>query len=236
MKFNIQEDITERQQGLIKNIIEEYVEKAQPIGSEFLSEKTKPRISSATIRNEMVDLVKNGYLEQPHLSAGKIPTLKGWQYYLNNLLIEESPSIYKNNLSKIKIKKDDQRMIIKFYAKKISELSGQLCILAFSNNDFYYTGLSNLLSQPEFTDRSVVHNLSQVIDHLDKILSENFDFLGKETKILVGKENPFGDFCGAIFTHLKFIKKYILIGILGPVRMNYRKNLALIKRVQELIN
>ncbi len=228
--------MTERQQNLIRNIIEEYIEKVQPVGSEVLSDRIEPKISSATIRNEMVELVRGGYLEQPHLSAGRIPTLKGWQYYLDGLLTEKLPSTYKNNLLKIKIKERDQRVMMKSWARKISELAGQLCVLAFSDNDFYYTGLTNLLNQPEFKDQTVVYNLSQVIDHLDKILMENFDSLGKEIRVLIGKENPFGSFGSAIFTRLMFSKKYILIGILGPIRMNYKQNLALIKEVRELMN
>lgn len=228
--------MTERQQNLIKNIIEEYIEKAQPVGSEFLSEMMEPKISSATIRNEMAELVKGGYLEQPHLSAGKVPTLKGWQYYLNNLLIERLPAVHRNNLVRMRIgKRGEQRENVKSYARKISELSGQLCVLAFSDHDFYYTGLTNLLNQPEFGDRTIICSLSQVIDRLDKILAENFEQLGKETKVLLGGENPFGDFCSAIFTRLKSPNR-VLIGILGPVRMNYRQNLALIRRVRELIN
>lgn len=227
--------MTERQQNLIKNIIEEYIEKAQPVGSEFLSERMEPKISSATIRNEMAELVKSGYLEQSHLSAGKTPTLKGWQYYLDNLLTRKAPAIRRNNLIRMKTgKREELREHVKSCARKISELSGQLCVLAFSDHDFYYTGLTNLLNQPEFGDRTVVHDLSQVIDHLDKILAENFNWLGKEMKILIGKENPFGDFCSAIFTRLKSPRN-VLIGILGPVRMDYRRNLTLIREVGKLI-
>lgn len=229
--------MTERQQNLLENIIEEYIEKAQPVGSEFLSEKIEPRISSATIRNEMAMLVKGGYLEQPHLSAGKKPTLKGWQYYLEYLLEEKNlPAFYKNNLLKIKKREYDQREMMKEWAKRISDLTGQLCILAFDNNDFYYTGLTHLLEQPEFNDWEVVFNLSRTVDGLDKILMENFDSLGKETKVLIGKENFFGDFCSTIFTRSRFCKKHILIGILGPVRMDYEQNLALIKVVRELMD
>ena len=226
--------MTERQRQLLKNIVNQYIEKAQPVGSEFLCEKIKPGVSSATIRNEMTELIGQGYLFQPHLSAGRIPSLKGFEYYVDHLLEQRDLSEYqKKSLAKIKKQEKQKRELMKSLAKKISSLTGQLSILAFANNDFYYTGLTNLFNQPEFQEPSAVYSISQIVDHLDKTMVQIFNLPKKQTHVLVGKKNPFGNYCSAILVHCP---KYGLIGIIGPTRMQYDKNIALIDYTCKLLN
>lgn len=225
----------ERQNILLKNIIKQYIKNAQPVGSKKLSNIIKPTISSATIRNEMADLIKKGYLVQPHLSAGRIPSLKGWQYYVENLLEEKDFS--SNELEELKdirdiLKKKNNQDAIKVLIKELAELTKELSFIAFDKDSFYYTGLTNLFNQPEFKEQNLVYRISQVIDHLDRILEKNFDFFNKELKVLIGSKNPFSEKCGAILT----MSDYGLIGVLGPVRMNYQKNLGHVKKVCKLIN
>jgi len=226
--------MTERQKQLLKNIVNQYIEKAQPVGSGLLCEKIKPGVSSATIRNEMIELIGQGYLFQPHLSAGRLPSLKGIEYYVTHLLETKDLSEYqKKTLAKIKKQEKQKRELMKLLAKKISDLTGQLSILAFTNNDFYYTGLTNLFNQPEFQEHSAVYSISQIVDHLDKIMANVFNLPKKQTHVLIGKKNPFGNYCSAI---LAYCPKYGLIGIIGPTRMQYNKNIAFIDYTRKLLN
>jgi heat-inducible transcriptional repressor len=84
--------LTERRQKLLKIIVDEYVTSAQPIGSSALVEKYQLPYSSATVRNEMARLEEDGYITQPHTSAGRIPTDHGYRYYVETLMAEEMPS------------------------------------------------------------------------------------------------------------------------------------------------
>ncbi len=81
--------LTERRQKLLQYIVDEYVQTAQPVGSNMLVEKYKLPVSSATIRNEMAALEEEGYVVQPHTSAGRIPTDAGYRYYVEALMREE---------------------------------------------------------------------------------------------------------------------------------------------------
>lgn len=81
--------LTERQQLILQMIIEDYVRLAEPVGSRTISKRGQVKFSSATIRNEMSDLEDLGFLEQPHTSAGRIPSQKGYRFYVDHLL---SPS------------------------------------------------------------------------------------------------------------------------------------------------
>jgi heat-inducible transcriptional repressor len=80
------ETLTERQKLILALIIHTYVETAQPVGSKTLIERYKLDSSSATIRNDMVDLTEAGYLRQPHTSAGRVPTEEGYRYFVRQLM------------------------------------------------------------------------------------------------------------------------------------------------------
>ena len=83
------EELNKRKKQILQAIVEEYIETAEPVSSGNLVENGKIDFSSATIRNEMAELEKIGFLEKPHTSAGRIPSQKGYRYYVDELLRED---------------------------------------------------------------------------------------------------------------------------------------------------
>ena len=81
-----QDELDERKRRILAAVIEDYVASASPVGSRTLSRNHGLTLSSATIRNEMSDLEEMGYLEQPHVSAGRVPTMKAYRLYVDSLL------------------------------------------------------------------------------------------------------------------------------------------------------
>lgn len=79
-------ELNERKRKILNTIINEYISSAEPIGSRHIAKHADLGLSSATIRNEMADLEEMGYLEQPHTSAGRIPSDKGYRFYVNELM------------------------------------------------------------------------------------------------------------------------------------------------------
>lgn len=79
-------ELTDRKKQILKLVVEGYVESAEPVGSKVIAQQMGGSVSSATIRNELADLVDLGYLEQPHTSAGRIPSPKGYRLYVNELM------------------------------------------------------------------------------------------------------------------------------------------------------
>ena len=77
---------SERQLRILKEIVDMYVSTAEPVGSKALAERMNGRFSSATLRNEMAELLSEGYLKQPHTSAGRVPTHKGYRLYVDELM------------------------------------------------------------------------------------------------------------------------------------------------------
>ncbi|MFH1890825.1 MAG: DeoR family transcriptional regulator [Candidatus Kuenenbacteria bacterium] len=220
-----------RQVELFKNIIQEYLLSAKAVGSKFLVDKYSLDVSPATIRNDMVELERQNLISHPHTSAGRIPTEKGYEYYINNYLREKAvASKDKSALDSIKSQIQEPDIITKDIAKKIAELTGSAAIVAFSKNNIFYTGLSNLFSQPEFSDINVVYSISEVVDRMDEVIDNIFDDIS-DTQIKIGRNNCFSGNCSSILT--KSGKK--LFGILGPMRMDYERNLSLINYSKKLI-
>ena len=79
-------EMTDRKKQILKIVTEGYIQSAEPIGSKTVVERMPGKISSATVRNELADLEEMGYLEQPHTSAGRIPSAKGYRLYVNELM------------------------------------------------------------------------------------------------------------------------------------------------------
>ena len=115
--------ITERKCNILKIIVEDFIATAQPIGSKTLIEKYGLTFSSATIRNEMQELEENGYLEKPHTSAGRIPSAKGYRYYIEHL---RSHSISNELTAKLESIFDNRTLEIQEIIKETSQLLSQM--------------------------------------------------------------------------------------------------------------
>lgn len=215
----------ERLLNLLRIVVEEHVATAEPVGSQALVERYKLDVSPATIRNWFADLEAHGLLMQPHTSGGRIPTEKGFKTYLDRF-IEEKPANKRDRDAIEKaalLPKEDGRRL-KNVAKGLAELSGLSVFLGLGEADTFYTGLSQLFAQPEFKDSQRVVNLSEILDHLDEALAQIRHRPYERPHILIGQDCPFGPSCGiVVVTH-----DTELIGVLGPLRMDYQYTYSLL--------
>ncbi len=85
--------LSERQQKILQLLVKEYIDEAEPISSDLLKRRLQLDISPATIRNELQDLTEKGYLAQPHTSAGRIPTEKGYEFFIEITLPSHNHSL-----------------------------------------------------------------------------------------------------------------------------------------------
>ena len=223
----------ERKALILNTIVKEHIKTGAPVGSEVLVDKYNLNISSATVRNEMADLEDAGYIAQPHTSAGRIPTEKAYNLYVENLAEKKLTAAEIRSFSKIL--KDRDELSFKLAAKELAKVSGNAVFWAFHRNNLYYTGISNLLAQPEFSQTELFYDISQIIDRVDEIIDNIYNKLPDGSQIFLGANNPFGDFCGTILAKYKLRDNIGLFGILGPMRMDYEKNLALIKFVNNIL-
>jgi heat-inducible transcriptional repressor len=227
-----------RKNILLNMVVDSYVQTAEPVGSRFLLSSGKVDCGEATIRNELRALENEGYLTHPHTSAGRIPTEKGYRHYVENLDNKKIKlSKKENNVLGMSVKSDDKyKSSRKNLAKNLVELSNETIILAFSPDSIYYTGLANLFSKPEFNELQLVADVSAVFDHCENCLEGFFDQTKDKVDIYIGNEHPFGDMLSVVAS--RFSNDQVedgLIALMGPMRMDYQKNLALVNKVKEII-
>lgn len=231
--------MNERQEKILSAIIEEYTQTAIPVGSKILVEKYKFPVSPATMRNDMMALEEDGYLHQPHISAGRIPTDKGYRYFVEEVMKEKELSREEQQKMQkefLKLKAQNTRLT-RTTAKLLSHVSGNLAISG-NNSDFSDFGMRELMDKPEFQEMDEMCRLVEVLDYID----EKFDSLTRdikegETKIYIGKENPIGNPNVSMIVSpykLKTGEKGIL-ALIGPKRMPYAKNKSMIEYVKKLL-
>jgi len=224
----------ERKELILNTIIKEHIKTGAPVGSSILVEKYKLNVSPATVRNDMAFLEDEGYIIQPHTSAGRVPTEKAYLEHINKIKNNKLSSGEKTNLDDLLSGLEETNF--KEAAKFLSQTTNSAIIWAFHRHNVYYTGLSNLFQQPEFSQISLIHDISQVIDRIDEIVDNMFNDTPDGINTLVGSKNPFGQICSTVSAKYRSGDKTGLLAILGPMRMDYEKNLALVGHIYNKIN
>ncbi|MDZ7612163.1 MAG: hypothetical protein U5L10_05350 [Candidatus Moranbacteria bacterium] len=234
--------LSDRQNQILKTIIREYTDTANPVSSGHLKEKYNLPFSSATIRNEMVELEENGYIAKPHISSGRIPSDKGYRYFIDNLMEQkESSRQYQKRLEMelLKLRAKNARLE-RTTAKLLSSMSQCLAISGIvDKKEFYDFGMHTLLEDPEFENRDdlsrLVMSLDMIDENVDKILSR---VKNNETEIFIGEENPMKEAknCSMIVSPYKLKDgEKGLLAIIGPKRMKYARNRNLMELVRKVL-
>ncbi len=220
-----------RKETLLKLTVRRYVKTAEPVGSAWLAEESGLDVSPATIRNELAALEDGGFLVQPHTSAGRIPGELGYRYYVTHFLERKKTSAEAREALGTAAAFSTAHDKLRHAAKALSEESQAAALVGFGPRDVYYTGLTNLFSQPEFRQFSLVTSMSRVLDHLDETMEKMFPDVGPHVRILIGSENPFGAECGLLVARAPIG----ILGLLGPMRMDYDGSASLLEAAVEML-
>ncbi|HEX5798055.1 MAG TPA: transcriptional regulator [Candidatus Saccharimonadales bacterium] len=222
--------MTDRQVEILRAIVEQYAEVASPVGSSLLAKVFN--VSSATVRSEMSELEKLGYISQPHTSAGRIPTDKGYRYYVNHIS-ETTASTPETRAEKALTSRVSHaglpEQTIRNAVDTLVELTHNLG-LATIGNRLYMSGLSNLFGQPEFMHPGQVQEVARLLDNLEPWLHEAAP--NKALSVFIGQENPIGRGAGCSLIISKFRSPYSdrsYVGVLGPTRQSYKNTMHLVQ-------
>jgi len=220
-----------RQANLLCLIIDDYIKTAEPVGSKYLVETYHLDISPATVRNEMSLLEEEGYLRHAHTSSGRIPTEKAYQHYLKHIV---DGTTKEQTLGAEMPHEPNKEIALRAIAKRLVQISGETAILAFDQNSSHVTGVSNLFLKPEFQDS--VSALGELVDQFDEVVSDLFDRASTKPQVFIGSHNPFGDQMTTIIVRYDFPNtEGGILGLVGPMRMDYARNLALLAAAQKII-
>lgn len=222
------DNLTQRQVDILKAIIKEYTDVGEAVGSEILEKKYKLGVSPATIRNEMVELAQKGYLKKNHFSSGRVPSAKGFRFYIKHLMKEKELSTieevaYKNSIW------DDRTEVHKllYHATKVlAARTGLLSITVNETGDIYYSGVANLFNNIEFLQPDLSKTLFRLLDEANfwEGISRQFYKDEEDILYLLGAEDfhdPIFEACACVMGEFKTDKVKGIIGVVGPKRMNY---------------
>ena len=224
--------LTARQGEILNMIVREYISLAEPVSSKLLEKKHEFGVSPATIRNEMQELADQGYLSQPHTSAGRVPTDKGYRFFVDKLLEGSPAPLPAGRQANPSVRSHITLSqwigeITNFLAEESSELA-----LGYSANEkiVWKEGWQDIFEEPEFLEPGLASSFARMIDDFEENIEE---LLLPEIKIYIGKENPVSN--NKEFSIITAGFDGGLFAILGPKRMSYDKNIKLIKKLWEKI-
>jgi len=234
----------ERKKKVLQAIVKHFVNTAEPVGSNTILVSYKFQVSPATIRNDMMQLEKAGYIYQPHTSAGRIPTDKGYRLFIDEMADYELAR-KKATQELLKIRKEYKTDKIKEELHDaVSLLARATQLVSFStspdNPRTFYIGMSNVLKQPEFSHDTVrASKVMEVFEKKDNFVNtlKSLDITEK-IRTFIGEENILTNIqsCSIIVTKYKKDEFEGYIGILGPKRMNYPYNIMLLDEIKKLLH
>lgn len=235
-------DLTERQVLIIKTIVEEFTQTAEPVGSVALENKYRLGVSPATLRNEMATLEEKGFLSQPHASSGRIPTPTAIKFYVNDLMKERALSVaeevgVKSRVWDHRFNRDD---LLREATKVLAERTKNLCVATTDEGLSFHSGYANVFNSVEFENRlDVTREIFYLLDQQSRLM----DIFGRAAgnnpiHVLVGDEMGVGLFepVSCVFADIHLGGRRGSLGIIGPSRQEYDRNIPLVRYVANLVN
>lgn len=219
--------MTTRQAKLLHAIIDDFINNATAVGSLTLAHKHNLGVSPATIRNEMADLVEQGYLEKLHSSSGRIPTNMAYRFFINEILRELdnietqlTANIYEELFQN---RFDFDNLIY----QALNHLSGQAksTSLVLLDNRIYYSGLSYLVNNHSFLANSDLELILDILENkqmLHSIFSRAKS--PNRVKIIIGEDSGISGLenCAFIFSAINLHgDKKGYLAVCGPTSINY---------------
>ncbi len=235
--------ITSRQAQLLRIIIEEYVKSTEAVGSEAMVAKYNLGVSPATVRNEMAALTHEGYLEQLHTSAGRVPTPLGFRYYLSELMEEQAIPVIAEVAIKQRLWQERHEIenLLRSAALALAEETREMSIAITDTGKVYSAGAAYVLDHPEFYDIDLTRSVLALIDQYDTLVSifNTGQSDPSRVNVLVGAETglPYLAPCSVVYRHFDLGRGRVgTLGVIGPARLNYPTVIPTIRYFSDLMN
>lgn len=229
--------LSDRRQRVLAALIEEYVARALPVGSRTLTERYRFGVSPATIRNELSALEEEGYISQPHTSAGRIPTDFGYRTFVDDLI--ESGAIAQDEqageaIGRLRETANELDELLDRTSKALSQFTD--CLSVVTPPGYAHpsrTGIMSLMKQPEFAYTESLLPVMQVLED-DTVLLHVLDATAPaddSPQVRIGRENEAEQLAGVSVVACRYGigPDGGIVAVIGPTRMNYTKALAAVR-------
>ncbi|MDP3993390.1 MAG: hypothetical protein U1C57_02860 [Candidatus Doudnabacteria bacterium] len=230
-------EITQRQAQILAAIVKEYSQKGEPVGSEELTDKYHFELSPATIRNEMQALEKAGFLVQPHTSAGRMPTDQGYRYFVNKLMGHLQLKASEQERLRVELRRlQKQYLELGRSITKLLADQAQGAAFALLPQNVSTSGFSQIIDEDTTSEevKELANFFEELEDHGKALIKMDI----KEVEAFIGREAP-----SPLASDFSLVVSRVdmpggqkgLIGIVGPKRMKYARNISLLEYVSKLI-
>lgn len=228
--------LTERQEKILHSTVAEYVQSALPVSSQALLSRYGFSLSSAMVRSELNALEQKGYLAKPHVSAGRIPTDKGYRFFVDEVL-SHSSSLDEQNTAALPTQEEPEHKARSFLeslqalCRNLAEASLSLTVVYVPEKSlFWKEGWDMVLRAPEFRTHEHIGSFSQFLVDVERGIRGFHS--PKLLEIYIGKENPFSkekDFSIIISAYSFSRRQKGWMALVGPKRMPYQRNIRLVR-------
>ncbi len=233
-------DLTQRQIDLLKVIVQEHIKSTEPVGSEALVHKYNLKISPATVRNEMADLIKKGFLEMVHTSSGRVPTTMGFRFYVDSILEESELPILLEVSMKQRLwpSRFEFEKMLRQSALALSDVTKKLAVTTTYDGHMFHAGSVNVLEAPEFWEIDVAKAALYLLDN-HQVLHSIFEkaHSDRDVKIIIGDEIGLDNLktCCLIFSPYVAGRRSGVVSVLGPARMEYSEVIPAVRYTKSLL-
>lgn len=231
----------DRQQQLLLAIIDNFIQTAVPVGSKTIVREYKLDVSAATVRNEMAKLEEQGLICQPYTSAGRVPTSKGYRFFVESVKVSKRDEDLAKTAFITQVEQYQEQLERQKVYQSVEILSRVVDNIGFAtlpdNDRTIFVGLSNVLRQPEFMAHPEV--ASRVVEVLEREFLGLLDSLeiDDQVRVFIGEENLMEQFqsCSMLVTKYSLAGREGYMGVLGPMRMKYSYNKAALEEAKSFL-
>ena len=232
--------VGKRREKVLELAIRDYIRTAQPISSAFLSQRHHFGLSSATLRSDMHFLTEEKYFYQPHCSSGRIPTDKGYRFFVDKLTLKlnaREGDALPNELSGLRKEESSFISFVQSLTKSLADCSLNLVLSYLPEDNFLAKdGWGKILFAPEFRDSDFLYHFSKMVEKIEEsinsLVSRNYP---DNVDTYIGEENPF--YSSKEFSIIVCKREWKREGkrtislMLGPKRMLYARNINLMESI-----
>lgn len=214
----------ERHTAILKEVVRLYIQEAYPVSSRQVASRLPERISSATVRNDMLALEEDGYLRQPHVSAGRIPTADAFRFVVEQLLDDAFVKIPKERPSRRLV---DVEAAARTMAHKV-----HAAVFVSSSSSLALAGFEFVLAAPELKDEEARGAFALLIDSVTSWHTRLLDVLDEPLEVFVAGENPLYP-CEHFSIAAARVAPRSVAAIIGPLRMDYVRAIRALNDLME---
>jgi len=237
--------LTERQRQILAMVVQDYVQTAQPVASGSLVRQHELGVSTATVRHELASLEALGLLDQPHTSAGRVPTVAGYRYFVEHLMLSDELSPQERRLIRHQFHTagGDAERWMGLSAAVVARTSGAAGLVAAANRSgsprLYHAGLVEILYVPEFADSDRLRGVVELLEY-GQGLEPIIDRLPESgVQVIIGGEPPLERTPYLTLVMARFGQPPGpggALGVVGPTRLAYERAVSTVSFVARLMN